>query len=119
VSQKVFAIEVALWKSLSGFLLQDVLMIGLDGIPVLFMTLMKVVDGREVKILLMPAENRLPSSNITVRIRNAFNEHWCCIPQKRIKICKIPASGRGGHQGLVEIGAIDWGSVLDGFPKLG
>ena len=79
VSQKVFAIEVALWKSLSGFFLQNVLMVWLDGIPVLLMTLMEVVDGREVKILFMPAKNRLPSSNITIRIRNAFNEHGCCI----------------------------------------
>jgi hypothetical protein len=45
VPQKLFTIEVALWKSLFGFFLQNGFLVGLNGIPVLLMTLMKVIDG--------------------------------------------------------------------------
>ena len=84
--QKVFTVEVALWKAFFCLLFQDLLMVRLDGIPVLFVTLMEVIDGREIQIFFMPAENGLPSSNIAVRICNAFNENRSCIFQERIKI---------------------------------
>jgi hypothetical protein len=86
MSQKMFAVQVAFRKGLFSFFFQYSLVIGLNGIPIFFVSFMEIVDGGKVQIFFMPTEDRFPCSNVAVRICNAFNEDRGCISEQRIKI---------------------------------
>lgn len=62
-------------------------MVRLDGIPVLFVSLMEVVDGGKVQIFLVPAENRFPGTDVAVGVGDSFDKDRGCVSQERVEIC--------------------------------
>lgn len=50
-----------------GFLFQDVTLVGRDAVPKLTFSFMEKIDGREVKVLFMPAKHSLPRADVAVR----------------------------------------------------
>lgn len=118
VPEKMFTIEIILRKRLPRLILQHPLIPRLNPIPNLLIPFMQIVNSRQIQILLMPAENRLPRPHITIRIGDTFYKHRRCVSQQRIKITEIPATCLRRHEGFVQVGAVDGWGVFDCFPKL-
>ena len=60
MSQVLGALAEVFSKQRLGFLLEDVRLVGRNAVPKLGLPLMKVVDGREVEVFPVPAEESLP-----------------------------------------------------------
>ena len=50
-----------------GFLFQDVALVGRNTVPEFTFPLMEKIDGREVKVLFVPAKHSLPRADVAVR----------------------------------------------------
>lgn len=115
----MFAVQITVRKGLLGLFLEDSLVIGLDGIPILFVSFVEIVDSRKVQIFFVPAEDRFPGSDVAVGVGDSFDEDRSCVSEERVEVCQVPATCRGRHERLVKVSAVHRGSIFDGFPELG
>lgn len=73
------------------FLLNDLLVLVINGVPKLRLPLMNEIHAREVKVFRMPTKKGLPAANITVRSIDSFYLGLKGIGKKRIKIVEVPS----------------------------
>lgn len=90
--QKLLAFDVLRAIVLLCTFLENMAVLLCDRIPDLWLSLMDVVDSREVEVFLMPAEKGLPGANITVRLSNSLYPIRHRVLQQRIEGVHVPTS---------------------------
>lgn len=90
--QKLLAFDVLRAIVLLCTLLEDVTVLFCDRIPDLWLSLMDVVDRREIKVFFMPTEKGFPGANIAVRFSNSLYPIRHRVLQKRIEGVHVPTS---------------------------
>jgi len=101
-----------------GFLLKNVPLIGRNAIPKFAFSLMKEVDGWEVKVLLMPTEHGLPWADIAVRGGNTSYLDINSMVKKGVKWVQVPFFRPLIHKCVQQVGSIDGRREDNIFPKL-
>lgn len=67
VSNELLALSRLLWELRGNEVLEVFIAVCVDTVPKLGGTVVKVVDGIEIHVLLMPAKHRLPRTDVNVR----------------------------------------------------
>ena len=106
------------WELLLCLPLKNVTLVLWDAVPELALAFVEVIDGREVQVLLMPAEKSFPGANVTVGGVNTSNFCLHRVGQQRVKVSQIPGTSLFIHKSVQEISSIEWRGVNYILPEL-
>lgn len=118
VPQVLTALAEVLREVGPRLLLQDPGLLVGDGVPELRLPLVQVVDRRQIQVLLVPAEQRLPGTHVAVRSGHPAHVAVDGVAQHGVQSAEVPGTSPLVHQRIEEVGAVEGGRKNNIFPKL-
>lgn len=79
---------------------------------------MQVIDGREVQVLLVPAEEGLPRADVAVGVGDASDLAVDGVLEDGVQRAEIPGSGLLIHEGAEQVCAVKGRREDDILPEL-
>ena len=89
-----------------------------NGVPKLVLSFVKVVDGGEVEVFLVPAKKSLPGPDVAVGGGHSSHILRDCVPEQRIESVQIPLSASFIHEAADQVCPVERRRKHNALPKL-
>jgi hypothetical protein len=118
VAEELPAAAEVFWEQFRDFPFEEGAHVAPYAIPKLAFAFVEVVDGGEVKVFLVPAEEGLPLPHVAVGAVHALDGVAQAVPEDRVQLFQVPCSRARLHQRIEQVGAVERGRERYVFPEL-